>query len=478
MPGWAASARVELLAGVGGGSGRDHHTGGGASGTVVLDPFAAPASFVSRYLHAGRGEALRLIIWPRVALKSVSGSSFGAPTHSHGHSHGGHAAEAARAHGMPAGGGAPPATETLFGDGGSVTRHVAIEASDGAASGVRNTPAAVLRGVLHGPLLLAALTDGERTLRLPLSLRRAGGGGDSGGEGVAGGDEDGGVPLGAWLQPVPHAARSQLATLQLAPGDGEAELLPSTGTGTGTGGGGTSAAARAVGRVATDAAAAAATGAEHAADCPWDAAAGGATPSLVLSYRSGGSGSGVGNGVGLAARPTQPPALLGRRGGSDAVNAATWRIAPLAAGEDASTGGLPTAAVAAEDGTVVLEAFDRPGFLLTLGPPPQPSAAPSARPLLLLPARASGRDPLQRWRLRPMPPPSRGQTGGGCRAADHFALESAAADGVWVRRAPQAPGGAPSLDAAAASPSSSSFVASRATFALRPPLAIYPPLAH
>ena len=43
----------------------DHHSsdGGGSSRTIVLNPSAAPASFVSRYMHAGRGKALRLTIW-------------------------------------------------------------------------------------------------------------------------------------------------------------------------------------------------------------------------------------------------------------------------------------------------------------------------------------------------------------------------------------------------------------------------------
>ena len=217
----------------------------------------------------------------------------------------------------------------------------------------------------------------------------------------------------AWLHPVPEAARRQLHTLQLDPG--------------GVGG-----------------------------------AAGSAARRRVLSHR------GEGAPPQLEVEPAQPPTRAGRRGGSDGVDAATWRVVPQPPPGEATAG--EATAGAAWTRPVVFEAFDRPGYVLTAGDGAASpllvggTEHPSAPRLRLMPARPPSDDGAQRWWMR--------LVGG---TEPRYALESAAAAGLWLvaadtdtappllRRLPNAGGGG--------------VPAGAAVFALRAPLATYPPLA-
>ena len=257
--------------------------------------------------------------------------------------------------------------------------------------------------LLYGPVLLAALSTGERRFFAPPGAAAATG-------------------WPAWLHAVPDAARRQLHTLQLDPAG----------------------VAGAVGGAAAG------------------GAAGGAARRRVLSHR------GEGAPPQLEVEPAQPPTRAGRRGGSDGVDAATWRVVPQPPPGEATAG--EATAGAAWTRPVVFEAFDRPGYVLTAGD----GAAgpllvggtehPSALRLRLMPARPPSDDGAQRWWMR--------LVGG---AEPRYALESAAAAGLWLvaadtdtappllRRLPNAGGGG--------------VPAGAAVFALRAPLATYPPLA-
>ena len=169
----------------------------------------------------------------------------------------------------------------------------------------------------------------------------------------------------------------------------------------------------------------------------------------------------------LEAEPALPPTRAGRRGGSDGVNAATWRIAPQPPSSE-------TAAEAASDGAawtrpVVFEAFDRPGYVLTAGdgaagPLLVGGAEGGALRLRLMPARPPSEGGAQRWWMR--------LVGG---AEPRYALESAAAAGLWLVAANAA--SAPPLLRRLPNAGGGGVPAGTAVFALRAPLATYPPLA-
>ena len=402
VPGWAVRARVELL-----GAPEDVSLHAPLPPTEASPP---PASFVSRVLKAGEGVRVRL--WTLPTLRLPSGDAHGA---------GGAATESGtHAHNAP--GGAAP---TLFGDGGATSRvyHETSRADTLSAK-------AVLRGVTHGPLLLAALTDGERTMKVAPSSR-----------------------IEHWLRPVPTAARTQLVTLEIDGAGGSAPVPHA-------------AAAVPTGMIEHVIAAAVGTAEREsrggASACPPH------STSAVLSH------SGIGNAVGVSPRPPQPPALTSRRGGSDLVHAATWRVARWPAG---------VMSMSAPEDTVVLEAMDRPDALLSIGPPLRGSISPplrdsigpplreGARSLRLLPALPAA-EAVQRWRMRPLTSPPPTSVGGRCDDpnAVRVALESADAPGTWVRRA--AGGSAGALEVAKGP------MDGVAAFTLRAPLALYPPMAH
>ena len=388
VPGWASRARAELVA-------SDGPTVRALMGAV------SPATFVSQDL--GAGEAIRLSVWARTELKAPGGRRAGQR-------------ELSQRAASSADGGGP----TLYGDGGAAVRRFRESTSRHDAHSAHG----VLRGLTYGPILLAALTDGERTLRVLDDAQ-----------------------VEAWLQPVPATARRELATLELA------AVRSQTSTPSATAASESDAIAEvrvAIERgVAQAAASAAPDGPRLPPPCSLWARPGASSAPLVLAHR------GEQGRVGILPRPTQPPAPVNRRGGSDAVNAATWRIARSHAGGSAGDSA----------GSVVIEAFDRPGMLLTLGSPSDGKA-----PLLLMPARPS--DARQRWRLRLLPPPARaaGCAHGGSAQALFVGLESLA-DGMWVRAAPNAPSPT-EVDAA------TTTVGEAAVFILSQPLALYPPLAH
>jgi hypothetical protein len=204
-----------------------------------------------------------------------------------------------------------------------------------------------------------------------------------------------------------------------------------------------------------------------------------------------------------------------RLGGSDAIHAATWRVtaAPLVdslVDGPARTGSAPKAADGAsgipktdgdDETTLVLEAYDRPGMVLSLQTPGDGQSSDDGspyRPLVLEPAR-EGRSGLhQRWRLRTPKLPScasarmqprttragadsPGAIGGATSPMRAVTLESAAEPGVFViapsagameqasMQTSRAQGALP-LEAAADADTA-------AVFQLGSPLARYPPLA-
>lgn len=189
--------------------------------------------------------------------------------------------------------------------------------------------------------------------------------------------------------------------------------------------------------------------------------------------------AGAGQNVTLRPRPVEPPAVPPRVGGSDAVNAATWRVTPLPTGHrpagdetsrEAGVGREPSVGASRDEDSVAFEAFDRPGMLLTLSSLLTPGAAsdemgPSGHSLQLeaaSSAAASKRRLHQRWVLRSFtsscPPPS--------SSSDTVALESAALPGVWLRG-----------DVQGRQLTAGPGRAQAALFQLTPPLARYPPLA-
>ena len=136
VPGWAAAARADFIPRV------DSTTAAG------IPTIPTPSTFVSRRMDDG--DQIRLQLWARPALRRAAGDGRGRLKDEQ----------------SPAGDG-----PTLFGDGGSTTRHFSeLRSAEDA-----NVAQAVLRGVLHGPVLLAALTDGERTLRPPTAAGESAG---------------------------------------------------------------------------------------------------------------------------------------------------------------------------------------------------------------------------------------------------------------------------------------------------------------
>ena len=190
-------------------------------------------------------------------------------------------------------------------------------------------------------------------------------------------------------------------------------------------------------------------------------AAGGAERRRVLSHR------GEGAPPQLEVEPAQPPTRTGRRGGSNGVNAATWRVAPQPLPTEAA--GEAAAGDTAWTRPVVFEAFDRPGYVLTAGdgaagPLLVGGAAGGTLRLRLMPARPPSDDGAQRWWVR--------LVGG---AEPRYALESAAAAGLWLVAADAA--SAPPLLRQLPNAGGGGVPAGAAVFALRAPLATYPPLA-
>jgi len=102
---------------------------------------------------------------------------------------------------------------------------------------------------------------------------------------------------------------------------------------------------------------------------------------------------------------------------------------------------------------VVLEPFDRPGLLLSIGAQKSVRLLPESRQ----PSAA------QRWRLRPLPSPQADACGPRLRVV----LESVEQAGLFLRRMR---GGGAALEVAAD--------AGASAFVLRAPLALYAPLAH
>jgi hypothetical protein len=233
-----------------------------------------------------------------------------------------------------------------------------------------------LHGVFHGPLLLAALTAGDRRLF------------------VNGGAA---APLGRWLSPVPPAARKQLATLEVGSG--------------------------------------------------------------ALAH------AGEGAAVVVRAVPPQPPVRSGRRGGTDESAAATWRLAAQPADADGGGGG---------DGgetAIMLEPFDRPGFVLSAA---GGGGGRADTPLVLLAAGASGA--AQRWRLRRAAggaPLTAAEAASGAAGVD-VSLESAARPGQWVAAA----GGGATLVLRQMDGGGGAPPAGAARLRLRAPASLYPPVAY
>ena len=260
-------------------------------------------------------------------------------------------------------------------------------ASDTAAS-------RTLFGVMHGPLLLAALTEGDRLVRASSSANVA--------------------SPPAWLMPVTAAARKELHALVLVGSNGPSCPTPSTGV-----------------------------------------------PSLLMMH------DGVGKQVVARRRPTQPPAVAPRVGGSDDVNAATWRITPAPVGETPRD-----AAGSASVREVVLESYDRPGQVLTLQAAGDGSPY---RPLLLeaaLPRRAGAH---QRWLLRPHEKCR--QMGGDSPESAVVLLESAAEQGLFVAFPSDATSDASAYMQRAPLLEAAADVEGAAVFRLSAPLARYPPVA-
>lgn len=448
VPGWATAARAELLPAL------DAADGAGGSGrsAVPLSPDPLPSSFISHELR--HGEGLRVAVWMRSELRHVTGELVGGHDHAHhGHAHSLHtpadaptsASTSSAAHaGGSAGGSGGGGGARLFGDGGATSRVFRETRINGAG--------AALRGVTHGPLLLAALTDGERTIRTP--------------QGVVGGRAgvDAGEPVDRWVRPVPAAFRRQLVSIETLPTGPQREA------------GWTAPAASAVAGVVEslatwNASAELSSSCSNALpDADGRARARGSSSRLMLAH------AGIGQPVSLVPRPPDPPALARRRGGSDAVNAATWRIAPSATSMDSvSTGATPLAAAAQ---SFAIEPFDRPGVLLSLGSRRRNEGAGGRRPLLLLPAQPAGRDAGQRWRFRPLPsPPTQDQTQCSMPLM-HVAVEvvDGARDGgdVVVSSSRPAAGGGVTTFLEVGERGSADAL----TFVLQAPRALYPPAAH
>ena len=235
-------------------------------------------------------------------------------------------------------------------------------------------PGSPLRGLFHGPVLLAALTDGDRRLFV------------------------GAGPPSAWAVPVPPAARESLVSLRPA------------------------------------------CACRHA-KAGQEGRARGDTPRLVVSHAA--DRGGKAETAELAREPPPLPTRRGRRGGSDAANAASWRLGASPAGP------LAARTYSAREPTV-LEPFGRPGVLLSSRiPAPQGTAVVELLPAAEALGGASG-GPLQRWWLRPVasvdcpcgadpPAPSEEAARVDGLAAGSFALESADSPGFWVVIGPLPP---------------------------------------
>ena len=316
-----------------------------------------------------------------------------------------------------------------------------------------------LAGLMHGPLLLAVLTDGERFVRAPVqwdgsfdprippATARAAAAGRSS------------AAVAHWTTPVPARARAELHSLALF--DPNA-CAAAAGSGIGGRGG-------VDGRSGTL-----------------------ATPPLLLTH------AGERQRVMLARAPERPPAVAPRQGGSDAVHAATWRItrtpvtAPAAPGAVSGAGvplpPLDAAAMADRPVAVVLESFDRPGMVLTLASTlastlPSTRTGPRHRPVHLEPTLPVGRDAMQRWWLRRVPIDGACALSGSSKAAAAalMALESVAEAGVWLVAGETSTGG--TGGSRSAHPPATALYAATTTsaaaahFRLLDPLARYPPLA-
>lgn len=406
VPGWASHASAEALLAEG-------TVPVGSQPEVLGQP--APRSFVSRTLRSGEG--LRLRLWTRPALRLPSADAMGRATAA-----------------VPSTSAADQAPR-LFGDGGSTVRFV----KEPEAKIDGRSARAVLRGVTYGPLLLAALTDGERTLRAHTATAVP----------VASpAPPEVSSAVDAWLTPVPDSARWQLATLELV--DSSVGLARAV------------LASHSVVEHAVIAAVEEARRKSHGEDGLRDCLQG-RPGTRVLAH------AGVKTRVGATARPLQPPALTHRRGGSDAVNAATWRIASAEA--TGRVAGRPAVAHAG-DGAVVIEAFDRPGLLLSVSARVRVGGS-STRVLHLLPAQLGGAV-SQRWRMHSVEvPESKRDAGCSTPASLTFALESLESPGLWVRAAATAGG---SLEVAPVGELGAGAMV--AAFTVRTPLALYPPLAH
>ena len=389
IPAWAYAAQADA--------------GSADAGSVAVAPNPQPGSLLRRSLVGG--EALRLRLWARTTLKRADGE--------HGS---GREAPAAPT-------GAAPASATA----------------------TTPAPTRVLSGLMHGPLLLAALTDGERLIRAPsgwapifdprLPLRVPPKGAAARRASAA---------AVAWTTPVPAAARRELASL---------EWIDTSRWSWWCGGGG----------------------------------GGSGSGSAALANQFLMTHAGEGQAVRLSPRPEAPPAIAPRVGGSDAVHAATWRLTTAPVGHGgAHSASSPSAGTTAADGpldvarlvaladqahapvSVVFEAFDRPGMVLTLAP--RVARREGERSLRLQAARPAGADAAQRWWLRrAVLERACAQGGDAARQpaiSSEVSLESAAEAGVWVQPA-----------AASGLAASAGTATSAARFRVAAPLALYPPLA-
>ena len=280
----------------------------------------------------------------------------------------------------------------------------------------RAQQASVLASLMHGPLVMVALTGAERLLRMPsdwdgrfdahltplaseMPTRHRALGSAS-------------ASVTRWVSSVPQAARDELVTMELLRGKGCQKT------------------------------------------------------ELVLSH------TGEGTSIVAAPRPRLPPVRPGILSGSDEAHAATWRVtaSPVTSWSMSRAPALRLSR--ATDGTlpVVIEAFDRPGMVLTLGP-----EAHGRRSLNLQPALPSGMDETQRWWLRRADIASASTAS----CADSIAkrnghavsLQSLAEARYWVL--PPKNGATGTIEAMALT----NDLERAATFVVAPPIARFPPLS-
>ena len=108
---------------------------------------------------------------------------------------------------------------------------------------------------------------------------------------------------------------------------------------------------------------------------------------------------GAGSAVALSA---PPPIVHGgpRVGGTDAANAATWRLTAAPVGVDSTAAGLPKKA----GEWFFIESFDMPGFVLA----PAKGGTTGSTVVGLALQRASGSEPMQLWH-KELPPGDTGE---------------------------------------------------------------------